>query len=284
MSSDRADDWFEALYASVGDDWERVPWAQLAPRPGLVRWLDRHPPRPGTRALVVACGLGDDAEELARRGCAVEAFDLSPTAIAAARRRFPESAVGYRVADLFALPEEWRRRFDVVVEVQTIQSLAPEFHRAAIDVIAELTAPDGHVLVRAAVRGEDEPAESRPWPLKDSELRWFEAAGLREVSRCADDGVVEIDYHRRRGPGCTLEPWLMPRRCAERRRSPDAPAGRRRDRAGGAADPPGLRQHRSGRGTPPRTGGRGRHQCVAALVLRQDITMPAISRVLVHSG
>jgi len=200
VSSDRADDWFEALYASVGDDWERVPWAQLAPRPGLVRWLDRHPPRPGTRALVVAEPAGDDAEELARRGCAVEAFDLSPTAIAAAQRRFPESAVGYRVADLFALPEEWRRRFDVVVEVQTIQSLAPEFHGAAIDVIAELTAPDGHVLVRAAVRGEAEPAESRPWPLKDSELRWFEAAGLREVSRCSDDAVVEIDYHRRRGP------------------------------------------------------------------------------------
>jgi len=42
-----------------------VPWAALEPRPALLEWLDRDPPVHGAAALVVACGLGDDAEELA---------------------------------------------------------------------------------------------------------------------------------------------------------------------------------------------------------------------------
>jgi SAM-dependent methyltransferase len=184
-----ADPFFERLYAEAGDDWERIPWARLAPRPELVTWLDRHPPAAGTRALVVACGLGDDAEELARRGCAVEAFDLSETAIATARRRFPDSTVDYAVADLFALPEHWRGRFAIVVEVMTVQSVPPDWHRRAIQVIAGCVAPGGHLLMRAAVRAEHEPAPSRPWPLAPSELAWWEAEGLEPAERCtSDDG------------------------------------------------------------------------------------------------
>jgi SAM-dependent methyltransferase len=194
VTPERSDRWFEELYATAGEDFERIPWANLAPRPGLVAWLDRHPPAPRTTALVVACGLGDDAEELARRGCDVEAFDLSPTAIETARRRFPDSAVAYRVADLFELPDAWRRRFEIVVEVQTIQSLPPEWHREAVAVVAGCVAPGGRLLVRAAVRGEDEPAHTRPWPLKPSELRWFEAEGLEEVSRCSAGVFVEVDW------------------------------------------------------------------------------------------
>src|SRR4051794_15632194 len=156
---------FEAFYAEAGEDFDRIPWARLAPRPQLVAWLDAHPPAPGTRALVVACGLGDDAEELARRGCRVDAFDISPTAIAAARRRFPGSRVDYRVADLFELPADWRGAFGIIVEVMTVQSLPEPLHAGAIDVIAGLVAPGGTLLVRAATRPEDQPWETRPWPL-----------------------------------------------------------------------------------------------------------------------
>ena len=126
-----------------------------------------HDPRntsAGTRALVVACGLGDDAEELACRGCVVDAFDVSPTAIARARERFPDSRVAYLVADLFALPSGWRGRFDLVVEVQAIQSLPPGEHRAAVAAISDCLAPGGCMFLRTAVRAEDEPAPSRPWP------------------------------------------------------------------------------------------------------------------------
>jgi hypothetical protein len=66
-----------------------IPWADLAPNPSLVEWLDTH--AVSGRALKVGAGLGDDAEELARRGLAVTAFDVAPTAVESARRRFPES-------------------------------------------------------------------------------------------------------------------------------------------------------------------------------------------------
>ena len=77
----------------------------------------------GGEALVIGCGLGDDAEELARRGYAVTAFDISPTAIARCRERFPQSPVHYRVADVPRLPGEWQGRFGLAVEINTIQSL-----------------------------------------------------------------------------------------------------------------------------------------------------------------
>jgi SAM-dependent methyltransferase len=190
VTSQRADPWFEDMYARAANDLERIPWARLAPRPELIRWLDRHPPASGTPALVVACGLGDDAEELARRGCQVEAFDLSPSAIATARRRFPASTVRYRVADLFALPADWAGRFAIAVEVLTVQSLPPEAHQDAIAAVTRCVAPGGHLLVRTAVRADNEPSPTRPWPLRHAELRWFEADGLAEVARCAsEDGV-----------------------------------------------------------------------------------------------
>jgi protein-L-isoaspartate O-methyltransferase len=46
----------------------------------------------GKRALVVGCGLGYDAEFLARLGYAVTGFDVAPTAIERAVRENPGSA------------------------------------------------------------------------------------------------------------------------------------------------------------------------------------------------
>jgi SAM-dependent methyltransferase len=197
--------WFESLYAGAGGDWDRIPWAYLAPRPSLVAWLDEQPPAPGTAALVVACGLGDDAEELARRGCDVDAFDVAPTAIEAARRRFPGSPVRYRVADLFELPAAWREAFGLVVEVQTVQSLPPGRQADGIDAIAACVAPGGRLFVRAAVRGDDDPVSGPPWPVRASDLRRLDDAGLEPVWERGDDdgsGWVNVAYRRRetRGP------------------------------------------------------------------------------------
>jgi hypothetical protein len=59
-------------------------------------------------------------------GRRVAAFDISPSAIAMCKTRYPDSAVDYRVADLFAPPDEWRRGFDLVYECNTIQILSGE--------------------------------------------------------------------------------------------------------------------------------------------------------------
>ena len=70
---------------------------------------------------MVGCGLGYDAEFLAGRGFAVTAFDLAPTAIAGAKRLYPDSRVTYLAADLLDLPAAWAGGFDLVVEADTVQ-------------------------------------------------------------------------------------------------------------------------------------------------------------------
>jgi SAM-dependent methyltransferase len=181
-----SDEWsvldFEDLYASVGDELSRIPWASRRPHPMLVSWLDRQPPGAGQQALVIACGLGDDAEELSRRGYRVSAFDYSATAIGWCRRRFPNSAVDYRVDDLFDLPVDWARRFALVVEINTIQSLPPDERGQTTQAIAETVAAGGQLFVRCLGRADDEQVSQRPWAVSRRDLATFAAAGLRETS------------------------------------------------------------------------------------------------------
>jgi SAM-dependent methyltransferase len=173
---------FEQIYASAGTDLGAVPWASLAPHPALVAWLDEVPELRGRDALVIGCGLGDDAEAVSRRGCRVTAFDIAPTAIARCRQRFPDSRVRYQVADLFALPDEWRGGFDLVVENRTLQSLPPgQRPGAAAAAIANTVRPGGMAWVRCLARDEADPISTRPWPVSRTELRVFEDAGLDEL-------------------------------------------------------------------------------------------------------
>jgi len=173
---------FEDIYARAGDNLGAIPWASLAPHPALLAWLDGQPDGGERDALVVGCGLGDDAEAVSRHGYRVTAFDIAPTAIARCRERFPHSQVEYRVADLFALPGAWRARFDLIVEVRTLQSLAPRQRADAVAAIAATVAPGGVVWVRCLAQDAAEPATTRPWPVTRDELRAFEHAGLRELA------------------------------------------------------------------------------------------------------
>ena len=171
---------FEDIYQSAGEDLASIPWATLAPNPALEEWLNTQPAPNDTPAMVVACGLGDDAEELARRGYRVTAFDVSPTAIELCRSRFPASTVEYLVADLLDLPGSWTESFDVVVEIRTLQSLPPDLRGEAARAIAQTVASGGWLFVQTAKRDPDEPLTSRPWPLTRHELDTFIEAGLIE--------------------------------------------------------------------------------------------------------
>lgn len=169
------------IYAEAKGDPAAVPWADLAPKPDLVDWLSRYPGE-GRRAIDVACGLGDNAEALAAAGYRTTAFDLSGPAVGWARRRFPDSAVNYLQADLFDLPREWQRAFDLVHECHTIQTLGGQERSGAFAVIADLVAPGGTLLVLASLGEEGVMASGPPWPLAPCELARFEDAGFLLVA------------------------------------------------------------------------------------------------------
>jgi SAM-dependent methyltransferase len=175
--------WFDALYARADGDPAIISWADLAPNPNIVGWLDcRQASAPSSRALIVGCGLGDDAEELASRGWSTTAFDISTTAVRWCRRRFPASPVSYVVADLFDAPGEWRGAFDLVVESYTLQVLPPDLRPEAIRRIADFVAPGGRLLVIARGREPTDPEGMMPWPLTRPDLDQFGTLGLTGLS------------------------------------------------------------------------------------------------------
>ena len=174
--------WFEAMYAEAHFYEQAVPWADMVSNTNLVQWLDhRNIQGQGHRALVVGCGLGDDAEELARRGFEVVAFDIASTAIDWCKKRFPASHVEYVVADTLNAPSAWNASFDFVFEAYTLQSLPADLRRKAIACIAGMIAKQGTLLVICRGRSPEEQPENFPWPLTKEELDEFLSTGLRQV-------------------------------------------------------------------------------------------------------
>lgn len=184
LRKDQPDAWFEPLYQQAGDDPSTIPWADGKPNPHLVAWLDanQHSLKPGSAAVVVGCGLGDDAEEIQKRGLSTRAFDLSASAIQWARRRFPESGVRYFQADLLKLPSELLGQFDFVFEAYTVQAM-PHSHRPdMLKAVASLVTAGGKLLLICRGRDESDDPGSLPWPLTRDELKILDESGLKQHS------------------------------------------------------------------------------------------------------
>jgi len=172
---------FERMYVAAADGHGALPWDRGGPHPLLEEWA-RDAEGAGRRALVVGSGLGPDAELIAERGFDVLGFDASSTAIALARRRFADSVVDYRVANLLDPPAQWRGAFDLVVESLTVQSMPLEFHAEAIANVAMAVAPGGTLLVVATARDDaGDPPDGPPWPLTRAEVEAFGRHGLQPV-------------------------------------------------------------------------------------------------------
>ena len=194
-------EWFEQLYAGAASEGLVVPWADRKPNPNLVELYDkvRHLSL-GRKALKVGCGLGDDAEWLARQGFDVTAFDISPSAIVECRRRFSDSAVRYVVADLFAAPAEWTAAFDVVQESYTLQVLPADIRGQALRKICGFLAPGGYLLFVCRGREPSDAPGTMPWPLTRDELAVTASLGLSEV--LFDDYMDREDPPVRRFRAC----------------------------------------------------------------------------------
>ena len=181
----RGDDptaWFDRLYRAAEAGEAVIPWDRRAPHRLLVEWAQRQRvPDDGARALVVGCGLGDDAEYVATLGHKTIAFDIAAGAVEGARRRFATSAVEYVVADLLDPPTRWRDAFGFVLESLTVQSLPEHLHPDAIRRVTEFVAPGGTLLVISTARDEQAPVDGPPWPLTRRELDAFANDELEPV-------------------------------------------------------------------------------------------------------
>lgn len=174
------DNFFENVYKNADkDNLASIPWATLDPNIHLVTCLNTKDDMSCGRALVIGCGLGDDAQALAKMGYDVDAIDISQTAINIAKERFPTAGIHFRVEDIFKLPASMFGAYDFVFESRTIQSLNPKFRDVLIKTIADLVASEGELLVHANIQDDNQNYGGPPWPLYRSELSGFEKHGLQ---------------------------------------------------------------------------------------------------------
>jgi SAM-dependent methyltransferase len=186
--------WFDQLYEAGRRGEVDLPWDRGEAHPLLAEWAEeRQPAGRGRRAVVVGCGLGHDAEFVAGLGFDVVGFDISPAAITTARERHPDSPVRYVVADLFELPEDWTRAFDLVVEIFSVQALPPALRERATSAVTNLVAGGGTLVVVAAARDDSSPVSGPPWPLTRADLNLFGAGSdTVRLERLSDRWLAEF--------------------------------------------------------------------------------------------
>jgi len=174
---------FESVYKNANhDDLSAIPWATLAPNIYLEKHLKLQGFAVDKKALVIGCGLGDDALILEKYGYDVEAIDISASAIALAKKRYPQSKVDFHVGDIYDMPESSVGYYDFVYEGLTIQSLPRADREKLVGIIASLVAKDGELLVYAHAQDDADDYGGPPWPLYEDEFVLFEKEGLEKVS------------------------------------------------------------------------------------------------------
>jgi len=202
IREDQPTNWFEPLYSGATLDGKGVPWAHMKTHPSFANWLGRNRlDGNGKRALVVGCGLGDDAIELESLGFQVTAFDVSATAIERCKERFPQSKVGFEQADLLAPQSQWLRKFDFVLEIYTVQALPPMYEGELIQSISNFVAPGGQLVAIADVRKAERAFENGPpWLLTPAHIESYVSCGLtvqgKEIEKNSgnDEGIYVTTF------------------------------------------------------------------------------------------
>ena len=195
IQEDQPTNWFEPLYSGSNKDGEGVPWANMKTHPSFANWLGQNR-LVGDRklALVVGCGMGDDAIELESLGFYVTAFDVSAAAIEYCKERFPQSNVDFEQADLLEHQSQWQRKFDFVLEIYTVQALPPKYEKELIQNISNFVAPGGELLVIAEVgRGQRSFDNGPPWLLTPEHIDSFVSCGLNVRGKEIEKSSLDND-------------------------------------------------------------------------------------------
>ena len=184
----KASAWFDDLYKKHENEHHNIPWARQEVNPLLKTYLDEDLEHKG-KALVIGCGLGDDAYALSNAGYDVLAIDVSQTALDLAQTRFKDSAILFEKQDIFDMQDKYFEYFDFVFEAFTIQSLPVEFREKMISSVVDTVSPNGSLLVVAHKHEIDR--QGPPWPLKIEDIKLFRIHGMEELSH----EIVKEDSH-----------------------------------------------------------------------------------------
>lgn len=176
----KASAWFNDLYEKHQDKHENIPWATQAVNTLLKTYLDDTTQTHKGKALVIGCGLGDDAHALEVAGYDVLAIDISEMALELAQKRSTDLNIKYEKQDIFDMPEKYDGYFDFAFEAFTIQSLPREFREKMIKAISKTLAQNAKILVVADTKTKE--FDGPPWPLTKEEMSIFKSVGLKELS------------------------------------------------------------------------------------------------------
>jgi SAM-dependent methyltransferase len=144
--------WWDQFYA---DRDREVPFFVAKPDENLVSYLERGLLTPG-RALDLGCGPGRNALHLAAAGFAVDAVDLSPTALAWARERAREQGVEVRFhhGDAFALAATaLAGQYDLIYDSGCFHHLPPHRRISYLALLERCLAPGGHLVLTCFAAG-----------------------------------------------------------------------------------------------------------------------------------
>ncbi len=185
----KASELFEEMYKKHENNHENIPWARKDVNPLLQTYLDNCEEHKG-KALVIGCGLGDDAYALENAGYDVLAIDVSQTALDLAQKRFSDSNILFKKQDIFDMPQKYFENFDFVFEALTIQSLPIKFREKMIHAVASTVAKDGKLLVVAHQHTGNN--DGPPWPLTHDDISLFKTNGMKELSLELIDDTSKI--------------------------------------------------------------------------------------------
>ena len=195
MSIEKSNDFFENIYKESKGNEENIPWAEMQTDKFLQEYLEMNLGE--GKAIVIGCGLGDDAYALEEAGFEVTAIDISETAVNWAKERYDYCDINFQVQDIFNLPKEMLGEYNFIFESRTIQSLPLEYRNKIIQAISSLMAPDAKALVIANGKQEGEKFDGPPWPLEYNELRLFENHGCKELEFSifeAEDKISRLKF------------------------------------------------------------------------------------------
>ena len=162
--------WFDQLYGMANRDSAVIPWARMTPNPIMMDWVEKN--CHNGKALIIGCGLGDDAIGLENIGFNVTAVDISQHCIDWCKERFPNSTVEWLVGDILNPIEEWYGNFDVIVEIHILQAIPDGgIRERAAEQMPKLLAKNGKMFCIGRLDDGRQTIQPPPWPLKQTWLK-----------------------------------------------------------------------------------------------------------------